>query len=297
MTHPSSSGNVGQKRRFQYQAAAKAATVKADDKPAQPADDAGTNEIAGGDAAPVLTGAAFGAGADGSVKIQAAGEAVGPEMAAVADSAVAVASAAPAAAVPDGYLRDPRGRLVPAALVKPEQLAEDALVRELHGRAILLSEQLRKFREAAFADIEALLELLAEKYGVTLGGGRGNLTLDTFDGELLVLVSVGDQLDFGPELQIAKQLIDGCIHRWSEGASVNLQAIVNDAFDVDKKGKLNVGRILALRRINIVEADWLKAMDAISAATRVVRSKRYLRLYRKRGDLEKEQVPLDLASV
>ena len=136
-----------------------------------------------------------------------------------------------------------------------------------------------------------------QRSSTRLGGGRGNLTLDTFDGELLVLVSVGDQLDFGPELQIAKQLIDGCIHRWSEGASVNLQAIVNDAFDVDKKGKLNVGRILALRRINIVEADWLKAMDAISAATRVVRSKRYLRLYRKRGDLEKEQVPLDLASV
>jgi hypothetical protein len=217
-------------------------------------------------------------------------------------SETAPPSMAPKPAVPappalDGYMRDARGRLVPAALVKPEQLLEDALVRGLHEKAAKLSGLLRDFRDTALDDIEALLDLLADKYRVTLGGDRGNLTLDTYDGELIVMVSVGDQLDLGPELQIAKTLIDGCIHRWSEGASIELQAIVNDAFDVDKKGKLNVGRILALRRMNIDDADWKKAMDAIGNATRVVRSKRYLRLYRKSGDKAKEQVPLDLASV
>jgi hypothetical protein len=218
---------------------------------------------------------------------------------AVAEPVTGDVTAKPFVAAPpalDGYMRDARGRLVPAALVKPEQLLEDALVRGLHEKAAKLSELLREFRDTALDDIEALLGLLADKYGA-LGGERGNLSLDTFDGDLIVLVSVGDQIDLGPELQIAKTLIDGCIRRWSEGASIELQAVVNDAFDVDKKGKLNVGRILALRRMNIDDADWKKAMDAIGNATRVVRSKRYLRLYRKSGDKPKEQVPLDLSSV
>lgn len=219
----------------------------------------------------------------------------------VAEAAPADAAPAPVViadpAIPDGYMRDPRGRLVPIALVKPQHLLEDALVRNLHDRAAKLSDHIREFRDAAFADIDALLGLLAEQYDATLGGDRGNLTLDTFDGTLIVSVSIGDQLDLGPELQVAKQLIDRCIHRWSEGASIELQAIVNSAFDVDKKGKLNVGRILALRRHNIDDEDWKTAMKAIGDATRVVSSKRYLRLHRKIGDRPKEQVPLDLASV
>jgi len=219
----------------------------------------------------------------------------------VATEAPADAAPAPVviaeAVLPSGYMRDPRGRLVPKALVKPEQLLEDELVREIHEDAAKVSTALRDFRDKAFANIEALLGLLADKYGVTLGGDRGNLTLDTFDGTLIVSVSIGDQLDFGPELQVAKQLIDACIHRWSEGASVELQAIVNGAFDVDKKGKLNVGRILALRRYNIDDVGWKKAMEAIGNAARIVSSKRYLRLHRKIGDKAKEQVPLDLASV
>ncbi len=194
-------------------------------------------------------------------------------------------------------MRDARGRLVPAVLVKPEQLLEDGLVRGIHAKAEKLSQALREFREAAFRDVEALLGLLAGKYGVSLAGDRGNLTLDTFDGDLIVQVSIGDQIEFGPELQIAKQLIDACITKWSKGADVNLQALISDAFDVDKKGNINVGRVLALKRINIADPDWIKAMEAIGNATRVVRSKRYLRLYKKTGDKPKQQLPMDLASV
>jgi hypothetical protein len=223
-----------------------------------------------------------------------------------ADAAVSTASfqagkintpSAPQAGVPEGYMRDARGRLVPLALVKPEQMLEDALVRGIHEKAEKLSAALLEFRESAFEDVEALLAILADKYSVNLGGDRGNITLDTFDGELIVQVSIGDQIDLGPELQVAKTLIDRCIHSWSQGADVKLQALVNDAFDVDKKGNINVGRVLALRRMNIDDGDWKKAMDAIGNATRVVRSKRYLRLYRKDGANAKQQVPLDLASV
>jgi hypothetical protein len=199
--------------------------------------------------------------------------------------------------VPAGYMRDAKSRLVPADLVKPEHLLEDALVRAVHADALVLSGKLRTFRETATEDILALTDLLAEKYKATRGGERGNLTLTTFDGTLRVQLATNDQLEFGPELQIAKDLVDSCIRRWSEGASLELKALVDGAFDVDQKGKLNTDRILALRRLAIEEPEWAQAMTAISDAVRVISTKRYLRIYSRGAANEKfVQVPLDVSS-
>jgi hypothetical protein len=51
----------------------------------------------------------------------------------------------------DSYLKDAQGRLVPIELVKPEHLLEDDLVRALHAKAIVISEQLRLFRDESVA--------------------------------------------------------------------------------------------------------------------------------------------------
>jgi Protein of unknown function (DUF3164) len=195
-------------------------------------------------------------------------------------------------------MKDAQGRLVPITLVKPEHYLEDRLVREMHAASLLQSAALKRFREKAAGDIASFLELLAEKYGAKPGGAKGNLTLSSYDGTLRIQLAVGDQLAFGPELQIAKTLVDECIRGWSAGANENLQAIVNDAFSVDKQGKLNVERILSLRRLDIQDEPWQRAMVAIGDAIRVVRSKEYLRFYQRvKVDEKFQQVPLDLASV
>ena len=199
---------------------------------------------------------------------------------------------------PSGYMRDAQGRLVPERNVKPEHLLEDALVRELHGKAALVTATLEALKAEAFGEIETLLAMLAEKHGAARGGEKGNLTLASYDGSLRIQVAVGDLLSFGPELQVAKTLIDSCIKRWSKGGDPNLQAIVNDAFDVGKEGKLRVDRILGLKRLAIDDVEWARAMGAISDAIRVTQSRRYVRFYR-RASPEKpyEQVPLDIARV
>jgi hypothetical protein len=197
----------------------------------------------------------------------------------------------------DGYMADAKGRLVPTNLVKPEHRLEDELVRTLHAGAVRLSEKIRHFREKTTADILAFMDLLSEQYGAQRGGPRGNLTLTTFDGTLRVQLATNDQLEFGPELQVAKELVDACIKRWSEGATTELMAIVDDAFNVDQKGKLNTDRILALRRLAITDPEWALAMTAISDAIRVISTKRYLRFYSRGAPDEKfVQVPLDIAS-
>jgi hypothetical protein len=201
------------------------------------------------------------------------------------------------AEIPDGFMADSSGRLVPIANVREEHKLEDELVRQLHSRAVALSEALRQFRENGFAEIAALMEMLAERYQAPKGGAKGNMTLSSYDGSLRVQVAIGDYLTFGPELQIAKRLVDACLVRWSQGANDNLRTIINDAFAVDKEGKLKVDRILGLRRLEIVDPEWKSAMEAIGDAVRVTHSKQYLRLYRRAADGAYAQVPLDVARV
>ncbi len=71
---------------------------------------------------------------------------------------------------------------------------------------------------------------MAEKYGRTRGGAKGNVTFSSFDGAQQITIRVQETLTFGPELQIAKDLIDECVTEWSEGANANLRAIISDAF-------------------------------------------------------------------
>jgi hypothetical protein len=130
-----------------------------------------------------------------------------------------------------------------------------------------------------------------------LGGKKGNLTLVSFDGRFKVIVAQSETLVFDERLLAAKELIDQCIRGWSEGASTELLALVNDAFRVDQAGKLSSGRILGLRRLDIQDKKWKKAMEAISESVQVASSKRYIRFYVRLEDSEEyAPVSLDVAS-
>ncbi len=200
--------------------------------------------------------------------------------------------------IPDGYLQDAQGRLVPKETVKPEHLLEDELVRDLLEKAHDVSQIMRLFRVGAQDRIKGYLDILSQEHGVARGGVRGNVTLTSYDGRQRVQIQIGDTLSFGPELQVAKTLIDECLRSWTDGARSELRALVDDVFQVGKAGKLDVDRILSLRRLDITDERWQRAMKAISDAVRVVTSKEYIRFYaRPTPDADFVQVPLDLARV
>lgn len=199
--------------------------------------------------------------------------------------------------IPAGYRRDAQGRLVPEAMIKPLDLARDQLVLDLVARARQVSDTLVAFRERAFDDIEALVELAHEQYGATLGGVKGNLTLQSFDGRYRVLRATQEAITFDERLQAAKSLIDECLRDWTEGARAEVITLINDAFRVDQSGKIRTGSVLALRRLKIDDERWKRAMDAIGEAVQVVGSKSYVRVYERVGDTDRyEQIPLDVAS-
>jgi len=199
--------------------------------------------------------------------------------------------------VPAGYRLDPLGRLVPESQIKGIDLARDELVREIVGKARELEQAIGKFKRQTFDDIAAFVDLSAERYGARLGGKKGNVSLVSFDGRYKVLRAMADNIVFDERLQAAKALIDECLKQWSEGAPAELQTIVQDAFRVDQEGNIRVQQVLSLRRLEITDARWKRAMDAIGDAIQVTGSRSYLRVYERVGDSDRyQQLGLDLSS-
>ena len=202
-------------------------------------------------------------------------------------------------AIPDGFKADNKGRLVPVDLIKPVDAARDDLVVELATGAKLVKENIERFKSAAMGDIGAFIELSAEKYGVKkMGGSKGNVTLYSFDGRYKIQRSIAEYLVFDERLQVAKVLVDECIHAWTEGSSSQIRALIDHAFQVDKEGKVNTSRILGLKRLDIKDAKWREAMQAITDAMQVVGSKTYLRFYERVGESDQyEPISLDMAAL
>lgn len=206
--------------------------------------------------------------------------------------------------IPDGkvtmngkvYMPDAKGALVPIETIKAEHLLEDETVRKIMGYAVELSDQVARFKAHTFEDLGDFEALLAQEYGATKGGAKGNKTFLSHDGLLKVQVQVADYIDFGPQLQIAKAIIDECLNEWSADARPEIRAIVTRAFNTDKAGQINKAEIFMLLRLEIKDQRWLKAMKAIRDAMRVVGSKTYVRCYQRDGfDAPWRAVTIDLA--
>lgn len=201
-------------------------------------------------------------------------------------------------AIPEGFWKDAKGCLVPESMIKPIDRTRDELARDLGQRAKAMSAALRDFKTTVFNEINAFVDLSAEQYDVKLGGKKGNLTLYSFDGAIKIQVAIAEHMVFDERLQAAKHLIDECIVEWSQGSRDEIKVLVQAAFQTDKEGKINTGRVLALRRLDIRDEKWQKAMQAISESLQVVGSKEYIRFYERVGESDQYQpISLDVAAV
>lgn len=200
--------------------------------------------------------------------------------------------------VPSGYMRNAQGHLVPLELVKPIDQERDRLVRELVALAKDLNARLVAGKSKMFGDVAAFVELSAEQYGVKRGGTKGNITLPTYDGAFKLQIATAENVTFDERLQAAKTLIDECINEWAKGSRPEIMVLVQQAFQTDKEGNLNVGRILGLRRLEIADARWQEAMKAISESVQVIGTKQYVRLYERVGDSDRYvPIALDMVAV
>jgi hypothetical protein len=118
----------------------------------------------------------------------------------------------------------------------------------------------------------------------------------SYDGLYKVTVQVADNVTFGPELQVAKTLVDECLMDWSAGANAELKAVITRAFNTDKEGQINRAALYSLLRLEISDERWRNAMQAIRDAMRVVGSKSYVRFYQRAStDAPWTAITIDLA--
>jgi len=194
------------------------------------------------------------------------------------------------------YMADARGSLVPVGMIRPQHLLEDEVVRKIMHFGAELSAQVARFKAHVFEDLGDFEALLAQEYGATRGGAKGNREFQSFDGCLKVQVQVADTIVFGPELQVAKGLVDECLTEWAAEARDELRDIVTRAFNTDRASQINRSEVFMLLRLDIRDPRWLRAMAAIRDAMRVIGSKIYVRLYRRAGPAAAwEPVTIDLA--
>lgn len=207
-------------------------------------------------------------------------------------------AAPPIPVIPPGYMRNASGHLVPEHQVREQDKLRDDVARDLALEAEELNARLTAFKARALGDIADLVSIAAERYGVRLGGKKGNVTASTYDGQYKVMRSYAELVTFTEELEAAKELINDCILRWSEGANPHIRALVDRAFRTDSQGQIKTAAVLELLRMEIHDDGWQRAMTALKDSIQSAGTSVYIRVYKRLGDSDQyRQVPLDLASV
>jgi hypothetical protein len=201
--------------------------------------------------------------------------------------------------IPSGYWEDANGALIPVSKIKPIDKDRHETVVALCEKAKAQQATLVGFKLASDQAVQEFIGRSAEEYGMQLRGakGKGNVTLTSFDGRYKIIRQVQENIVFDERLQVAKTLIDECIKEWGKGSKAEIKVLVNDAFQVDKAGRISVGRVLRLRRLDIADEKWQRAMKAIDDSIQIASTKSYTRFYERDASGEYQAIALDVAAV
>ncbi|MCK5606029.1 DUF3164 family protein, partial [Candidatus Pacearchaeota archaeon] len=186
--------------------------------------------------------------------------------------------------VPEGYKMDSLGRMCPIETISAIDLLRDETVNELVEKALVLQEQIKAFKEYAFGTISTFVDISAERYGATIGGKKGNVTLSSFDGSHRVDISIKGLLAFDEGILAAKVLVDECVKEWTSESRREVKAIVDSTFKPDSTGNVSIARMFALLKMEIDDERWKRAMLAIRESMTVNGSKTYLNVKRRTED-------------
>lgn len=198
--------------------------------------------------------------------------------------------------IPEGYMKNGMGHLIPIDLVSDIDRARTDIVTEIAEAAKVMSGMLSEYKQRCMGDILAFVEMSAEKYGKNIGGAKGNITLTTFDGRYKIQLAVQRRIAFNERLQIARNILEELLVEWSEDVRPEVKAIVLAAFDMDTEGNISVAKVIGLRRLNISDPRWLEAMLAIGDSIERPTSKDYIRVYERERNGEYRAISLDVAS-
>lgn len=208
--------------------------------------------------------------------------------------------------IPEGYMKNAMGHLVPKCQVREQDLLRDETARRIAAKWLELNQIMRALKAEIFADVADHVRIAGDKYGIELGGDKGGVTITSYDGQYKIIRSVADSITFTEEIEAAKALIERCLDRWTAAAETpdgvagvqNLRAIAGRAFAKNRQGNLKKNDVLDLLRSQIDDPDWKLAQDAIRDSIQVTGTSTYIRVYQRVGATgQYEAIPLDMAAV
>lgn len=199
--------------------------------------------------------------------------------------------------IPKGYMLNGQGHLVPMTAIREIDILRNQLVEGLIKEVKVRSAETAGFKAQCQTQITSFVEVAAQEHGVAMGGAKGNVSLTSFDGRFKVVRATDETIQFSEGLVVARELIERCIQRWSDGANANLVALINKAFETDRAGNLSTARVLGLASVKIDDAEWCKAIEAIHQSVQVASTKSYVRFYERNALGQYVQIPLDGGSL
>ena len=179
-----------------------------------------------------------------------------------------------------GNWLDPKGRAVPEEYVPEMDKKRDALVERIIKKADKLAEQIAIAKLDIVQSIDSYLEELA-KSKKTREDWKGNISLGNFADDLRIERRIDDAIGFDEKLQMVKSILDKWVAARLEGSDESLGKVVSQAFNMDKKGRINTAMLLKLLHLDIQDKEWKKAMAILKESIIVKNTKQYINFRRK----------------
>lgn len=175
-----------------------------------------------------------------------------------------------------GFWIDSRGNAVNPDHIDPAVKRRDRDVEAVVKGALRLQKKMIAEKKRFLKRIKDHEKYLEKKYK-TKFTKKGNVQRQNYAGDMRIEFEIADRIEFDDRIHLAKAKIDECLKDWGRDADPNLQTIIKNAFNVDKRGRVNVKEIMRLTTYKIKDPRWKEAMALIEVSKMIVGSKPYLR--------------------
>lgn len=197
-------------------------------------------------------------------------------------------------------LTDPKGNQVPRNYLMPsDKLAERNAVR-IANQALKIHEQLIALKQQMSSmTLEVFNQKRADKKLHNVKERKGNFAWFSFDGGIKIEASVSDIFTFDDALMAAaKECFDAFVNTQLEDKNHPIRLMIQEAFASNRKGYDSKKLFALLKyREKVKDKDFLKALDLLQDAMKVVSSKKYYRVSLRNKEGGYEPINLNISSL
>ncbi len=179
-----------------------------------------------------------------------------------------------------GNWLDAKGTPVPEKYVPIMDKKRDAMVESVFKKVEKLSDQMAKCKVEVVKALDKYLDELAKDNRIK-EGWKGNILLANFAGDQVIERNSSDLIAFDEKLQMVKTQVDKWISERMKDADSDLAKVISQAFNVDKRGRVNTAMLLKLLHLDIEDPMWKKAMTLLKESI-IVKSTKTALIFRRK---------------